>query len=336
MRASHGPGRRRKSLSGKPLRSNLVSFEPLEPRLLLSAATDLGAEFFKTDPPLGGVVERSVDTEHLFDPADAESDAVLILGASSGTPVGEDGVWWNWSGSLAIPDGPGGAWVGINCLQPGAIPSNNAVTRVALHHEITHTWIGDLEVLVFNNNHTWVVRDNEGGSDDDINETRNQYTLFDGDNPVQDWYYRVRDTQYIDTGTLDVMQLYVYYDVRVNTAPVIADVPDVAIDEDTTFPVTEESTDDVLGFDADTSVFLALDDGGTPLGDATPTGTSYLLTDFHGGTWSDTEKSPTNTEDDLMCWAAAASNVLEWTGWGETGGMTTSDQMFAYFQNHWT
>jgi len=70
--------------------------------------------------------------------------------------------------------------------------------------------------------------------------------------------------------------------------------------------------------------------------DATPLGTSYMLCDNWGGTWTDAEKTPQNTEDDLMCWAAAASNALEWTEWGKVGGMITSDDMFAYFQNHWT
>jgi len=89
-----------------------------------------------------------------------------------------------------------------------------------------------------------------------------------------------------------------------------------------------------IGFDGDTSAFLADEDG--PLDDATPTGNSYLLYENWGGSWLDAEKTPSNTEDDLMCWAAAASNVLAWTGWGTVSGMTTSDQVFAYYQNHWT
>jgi hypothetical protein len=63
---------------------------------------------------------------------------------------------------------------------------------------------------------------------------------------------------------------------------------------------------------------------------------SYYLWDDWGGTYADAEKSFANTEDDLMCWAAAASNVLEWTGWGLVDGVTTSDEMFKYFQDHWT
>jgi hypothetical protein len=37
-----------------------------------------------------------------------------------------------------------------------------------------------------------------------------------------------------------------------------------------------------------------------------------------------------------MCWASAAANVLEWTGWGQVEGMTNTDEMFAYYQDHWT
>ena len=72
------------------------------------------------------------------------------------------------------------------------------------------------------------------------------------------------------------------------------------------------------------------------LGDRTPTGVSYMLHENWRGAWSDAEKSPFNPEDDNMCWAAAAANVLEWTGWGHVNGMTNTDEMFGYFQDHWT
>lgn len=62
----------------------------------------------------------------------------------------------------------------------------------------------------------------------------------------------------------------------------------------------------------------------------------YMLYDNYGGTWCDAEKASGNTQDDLMCWAASASNVLEWTGWGNVGGMSNTDEMFSYFQDHWT
>lgn len=66
-----------------------------------------------------------------------------------------------------------------------------------------------------------------------------------------------------------------------------------------------------------------------------PTAT-YMLVDNWGGAWWDAEKTPANKEDDFMCWAAATSNVLTWTGWGRVQGMKTADQVFRYFQDHWT
>ncbi|MCE5267037.1 MAG: PPC domain-containing protein, partial [Planctomycetaceae bacterium] len=90
-----------------------------------------------------------------------------------------------------------------------------------------------------------------------------------------------------------------------------------------------------VGYDGDTSAYVGL-------GDATPTGTTYLVTNQYGGNWYDAEKQLPDTDtrpgsgDDLMCWAAAASNILAWTGWGIVNGMTTADSIFKYFQDHWT
>ena len=67
----------------------------------------------------------------------------------------------------------------------------------------------------------------------------------------------------------------------------------------------------------------------------TPTGSSYMLYENHGGWWCDAEKTEDNDDDDLMCWAAAAANVLEWTGWGMTSGMWSTDEMFQYSLNYW-
>jgi hypothetical protein len=66
------------------------------------------------------------------------------------------------------------------------------------------------------------------------------------------------------------------------------------------------------------------------------TSTNYMLVNAWGGAWTDADKSTTNTEDDLLCWAATTSNMLQWTGWGRAGGMTTADAVFTYYQNHWT
>ena len=100
--------------------------------------------------------------------------------------------------------------MGVTCYAPTGVPAGSTVTTVSVHHEITHTYIGDLQVQVYNANHTWAVRTNEGGSAQNINETRST-SLFSGDNPAQNWYYGVRDTASGDVGTLTAMNLYVYY-----------------------------------------------------------------------------------------------------------------------------
>lgn len=63
---------------------------------------------------------------------------------------------------------------------------------------------------------------------------------------------------------------------------------------------------------------------------------NYMLFDNYGGTWADVEKSSDNYDDDNLCWAATAANILEWTGWGNVGGMTSAEQNFQYYQDHWT
>jgi Mac 1 len=63
----------------------------------------------------------------------------------------------------------------------------------------------------------------------------------------------------------------------------------------------------------------------------------YFLCDSWGGSPHDAKKTVSNTEDDLMCWAAAASNVLAWTKWGFPPGQVFNDEtsIFKYFQDHW-
>ena len=63
---------------------------------------------------------------------------------------------------------------------------------------------------------------------------------------------------------------------------------------------------------------------------------TYFGYDDFGGTWDDVEKSPSNTDDDLMCWAATCANVLTWTGWGTAAGFATPEASFQEYLDHWT
>lgn len=70
-------------------------------------------------------------------------------------------------------------------------------------------------------------------------------------------------------------------------------------------------------------------------GDSGEAGTRVLVFDLFDGTWSDAEKDSTSTEDDDLCWAATASNMLEWTAWGFVNNMFKADQFLDYFEEHW-
>jgi len=63
--------------------------------------------------------------------------------------------------------------------------------------------------------------------------------------------------------------------------------------------------------------------------------TEYFVYDQWGGSWQDVNKSPTNPDDDLMCWAATAANVLAWGGWG-TFAYPSSENIFQNINYHWT
>lgn len=62
---------------------------------------------------------------------------------------------------------------------------------------------------------------------------------------------------------------------------------------------------------------------------------SFFIYAEFGGTWHDANKTTANTEDDLICWAATASNILAWGEWG-TPEYDTEEQIFQHYQDHWT
>ncbi|WP_020586987.1 IdeS/Mac family cysteine endopeptidase [Desulfobacter curvatus] len=57
---------------------------------------------------------------------------------------------------------------------------------------------------------------------------------------------------------------------------------------------------------------------------------TYFIYDDWGGTWTDVDKS--GADDSSLCWAAASSNVLNYTGWGAVAGSSAAD-LFSYFNN---
>ena len=64
----------------------------------------------------------------------------------------------------------------------------------------------------------------------------------------------------------------------------------------------------------------------------------YLGFEDIGRQWFDVEKSTENNKDGQLCWAATASNMLAYTGWGfpTDTNFADADDIFDYFQDHWT
>jgi hypothetical protein len=122
-------------------------------------------------------------------------------------------------------------------------------------------------------------------------------------------------------------KLVVFTAVLMMTTSMLALIENAQADEQIIIP---------CDFDLDTSPYQTSNG-------ATPTGDSYLLYIAHSDIcdeWYDAEKTVEDTDDNLMCWAAAASNVLRWTGWGYVvhsteGDMTDEDEMFEHFNDHW-
>ena len=62
---------------------------------------------------------------------------------------------------------------------------------------------------------------------------------------------------------------------------------------------------------------------------------SYLAYEDFGGQYYDANK--TWNDDGNLCWAAAASNALAFTGWGfpAEGGFSDEQEILAYFTQYW-
>ena len=197
MRTSRGCHRRR------------LVLEPLEQRALLS-----GDVLYAADSVGGGACEGVVS--ELPARLSAERPAVLAEADDengSFSPADEEVfAMWTYVGPQSIADGPDGEWVQIDFQAQAAIPPGARVTEVMVYHEILHPHSGDIDVQVSNASHTWAVRDHQGGDTANIDETVTEESLFAGDAAAQTWSYRVRDTMGGQTGTLDVVQVFVFYD----------------------------------------------------------------------------------------------------------------------------
>lgn len=97
-------------------------------------------------------------------------------------------------------------------------PSGATIIKVKIYYEIRHTYIGDLKVWLttyYNGAwHDFILKNKEGGSADNIIETRDNLSTWNGASPNQTWYLVAQDMATGDTGYIDFFELWVTYSVN--------------------------------------------------------------------------------------------------------------------------
>ena len=102
------------------------------------------------------------------------------------------------AGGVAIPDADDNG-----ARSSASVTSTDGA--VAIEVAITHTYIGDLRVVVSHEGRSWTLHDQEGGSDDDLMKTfplDATGNAFEGD-PSGEWELWVTDNAGQDLGTID-------------------------------------------------------------------------------------------------------------------------------------
>lgn len=104
---------------------------------------------------------------------------------------------WESTTAAPIPDAdPAGAVSTIS------VPDTLKVGSLTVSLDITHSYVGDLQITLSHGGKDFVMRNHVGGSQDDVH---GKFTIdaFDGLDAKGDWTLKVVDTDNIDTGTLN-------------------------------------------------------------------------------------------------------------------------------------
>ena len=137
--------------------------------------------------------------------------------SSSTTTTGSETFTKTRSPALAIPD--------LTTVSDSiTIPDSGAATSVSVTVNISHTYIGDLKVvLIAPDGTTKTMHNRSGGSDDDINQT---YTPdFDDVLIAGTWKLQIRDNANSDFGTLNSWTLTINYGGTTTTTTITTTDP---------------------------------------------------------------------------------------------------------------
>jgi hypothetical protein len=170
-------------------------------QLPVSEAKALVDEGIKID-----VLRKFILVEGLKREADKQDGVTTTLGTCSGSySEGSNDT------DVDIPDDDG--WV-YSDIYISTAPGDATVTCIDVHYEIIHSWVGDLDVDLTDEDlsYEYDLWENEGGSADNINETETGITMFNGELVNQIWTLWARDTEYLISGYIDYWWIKVYYE----------------------------------------------------------------------------------------------------------------------------
>lgn len=140
----------------------------------------------------------------------AANDSLMAMASCSGPySFGEN------NDPVIIPDYPGYFDPFAIGLSPITISGpSGRVNCIEVHYEIVHSWVGDLEVVLTNEDFSQphYLWSNKGGSADSISETEAGITAFNGETVNQTWYLLAVDTFGGDSGYIDSWWIKVYYE----------------------------------------------------------------------------------------------------------------------------
>ena len=116
------------------------------------------------------------------------------------------------STNVSIPDNNSN-WTANSQISISGAPSGSTVTTIDVHFEVIHPLVGDLELVLNNNDNAagvWMWQ-REGGSADNISRTYTGLTNFQGNRVNENWALWARDLAAGDAGYIDYWWIKVYY-----------------------------------------------------------------------------------------------------------------------------
>jgi subtilisin-like proprotein convertase family protein len=116
------------------------------------------------------------------------------------------------SSNVNIPDNNSN-WIAYSSIAISGAPSGAVVTGIDVHIEIIHPYVGDLEVVLTDDDSypSVIFWDNAGGSQDNINQTWTNISNYNGQPVNQTWTLWARDLSQLDTGYIDYWSITIYY-----------------------------------------------------------------------------------------------------------------------------